>query len=173
MMPEIPPPPEKVPDYVLYGRRYNCPYLPRPKKLAPEIPAAVHVHPDLESALRAAKRGARYKSGRWYGRKAEGDGFTVSESGTIRVDEEGHTLFVSSAKGHHRYLSVTQEQAQALMDRIANLTTKNQKNYKIHLIPDCFRVGSPLCDNFLSKNWHEASFSLHTHTDPRPTHIPS
>ena len=42
-------------------------------------------------------------------------------------------------------------QAQALLDRIANLTTKNQKNYKIHIVPDCFRVGSPLCDNFLSK----------------------
>ena len=83
MIPEIPPPPDKVPDYVLYGRRYNRPHLPRPKKLAPEIPAAEYVHPNLESALLAAKRGARYKSGRWYGRKAEGDGFCVYENGRV------------------------------------------------------------------------------------------
>jgi len=49
-------------------------------------------------------------------------------------------------------------QAQALLDRIANLTTKNQKNYKIHIVPDCFRVGSPLCDNFLSKKLARSQF---------------
>ena len=83
MMPEIQPPPDKVPDYVLYGRRYNRPYLPRPKKLAPEIPAAIHVHPDLESALSAAKRGARYKSGCWFGRMEGEDGFCVFYDGRV------------------------------------------------------------------------------------------
>ena len=84
MIPEMSPPITEIPDYILCNRRYNRPYTyPRPKKLAPEIPAAEYVHPNLERALLAAKRGARCKSGRWYGRMDGGDGFCVYDNGRV------------------------------------------------------------------------------------------
>ena len=83
MIPEMPPPITEIPDYILY-RRERQPYPPRrSKKLAPEIPAAEYVHPNLERALLAAKRGVRYKSGRWYGRMEGGDGFCVYDNGRV------------------------------------------------------------------------------------------
>ena len=49
--------------------------------------------------------------------------FTVSEPGTVRISEEGITTFEPSAEGLHRVLSVTPEQAAALVDHIVELTT--------------------------------------------------
>ena len=54
-----------------------------------------------------------------------GDGFTVSDPGTIGVTEEGVTTFAPSPDGLHRYLSVTPEQAKALVERIVKMTTKD------------------------------------------------
>ena len=60
----------------------------------------------------------------------EGDGwFTVSEPGTVHIDENGITTFEPDPEGHHRILSVDEAQAQALVDRIVELTTP-QENEK-------------------------------------------
>ena len=82
MMPEFPPLPTEIPDYV-WSRRYDKPsFLPRPKK-EPKDTAAVYLHPNLEEALKAAKRGARGNSGRWFGRESESGCFCVYEGGKV------------------------------------------------------------------------------------------
>lgn len=81
MMPEFPPLPTEIPDYILC-RRERPSYYPRPKK-EPKDTAAVYLHPNLEEALKAAKRGARSSSGRWFGRENGGEGFCVYEGGKV------------------------------------------------------------------------------------------
>ena len=46
-----------------------------------------------------------------------GEMFTVSPEGRIEVTDEGSTLFTEEAGGTRRYLSVTPEQASAILDR--------------------------------------------------------
>lgn len=49
--------------------------------------------------------------------------FTVSEPGFVHISEEGVSTFEPSPEGRHRILSVTPEQADALVKRIIELTT--------------------------------------------------
>ena len=81
MMPEFPPLPTEIPDYILC-RRERPSYYPRPKR-EPQDTAAIITHPNLEEALKAAKRGARSSSGRWFGRENSGEGFCVYEGGKV------------------------------------------------------------------------------------------
>ena len=81
MMPEFPPLPTEIPDYILC-RRERPSFLPRPRRNEPKDTAAVYLHPNLEEALLAAKRGARSSSGRWFGRESDG-GFCVYEGGKV------------------------------------------------------------------------------------------
>ena len=52
-----------------------------------------------------------------------GDWFTVSEPGRIVVTEEGSTLFEADEAGTRRYLSVTDEQAKAILDHFVEVIT--------------------------------------------------
>ena len=71
MIPELPPPPTEIPDYV-WDRKYDRPsYYPRPRRNEPKDTAAVILHTNPEEALLAAKNGARGNSGRWFGRISE------------------------------------------------------------------------------------------------------
>ncbi len=82
MIPELPPPITEIPDYV-WDQKYDRPsYYPRPKK-EPKDTAPIITHPNLEEALKAAKRGARGNSGRWFGRESESGCFCVYEGGKV------------------------------------------------------------------------------------------
>ena len=81
MMPEFPPLPTEIPDYILC-RRERPSYYPRPKK-EPKDNAATFLHSNQEEALLAAKRGARSSSGRWFGRESGVDGFCVYVGGKV------------------------------------------------------------------------------------------
>lgn len=81
MMPEFPPLPTEIPDYILC-RRERPSYYPRPKK-EPKDTAAVFYHANGEEALKAAKNGARGNSGRWFGRESESGCFCVYEGGKV------------------------------------------------------------------------------------------
>lgn len=50
--------------------------------------------------------------------------FTVSEPGTVSISESGISTFEPSTDGLHRVLSVSPAQAEALRDRIVELTTR-------------------------------------------------
>ena len=82
----IPPPITEVPDYV-WSRQYDKPVFQsvRPAQKTEEEGRRV-AHPDVESALRAAKRACRAHPGRWFGRgssRADGVEFLVREDGKI------------------------------------------------------------------------------------------
>ena len=80
MKPELPPLPTEIPDYV--WRMKQPSYYSRPNR-EPKDTAAIIIHPNLEEALLAAKRGARSSSGRWFGREYGVDGFCVYEDGKV------------------------------------------------------------------------------------------
>lgn len=76
------PPPTEIPDYVLYSKRYNRAYIPR----QPKEEYRVVVHPDKESALKAAKMAVKQKRGRYFGRASDPaiqDAFNVYENGKV------------------------------------------------------------------------------------------
>ena len=82
----IAPPITEVPDYV-WAPRYDKPcFLPgRPIRKVKEEGRRIS-HPDAESALKAAKKACREKSGRWFGRAPEGSGplaFLVYEDSKV------------------------------------------------------------------------------------------
>jgi inosine-uridine nucleoside N-ribohydrolase len=52
-----------------------------------------------------------------------GDWFTVSEPGRIVVTDEGSTLFEADEAGTRRYLSVTDDQAKAILDHFVEVIT--------------------------------------------------
>ena len=52
-----------------------------------------------------------------------GDWFTVSAPGRIEVTEEGATLFTEDPEGTRRYLSVTDEQAKAILQHFVEMIT--------------------------------------------------
>jgi len=61
----------------------------------------------------------------------EGDKwFTVSEPGTIKVTEEGSTLFTPDEKGTRRYISVDKAQAEAIKAHFIELITSKPANKK-------------------------------------------
>ena len=83
MMPEFPPLPTEIPDYV-WSRRYDKPsFLPRPRRNEPKDTAPIFYHTNCEEALKAAKNGARGNSGRWFGRESESGCFCVYEGGKV------------------------------------------------------------------------------------------
>ena len=55
--------------------------------------------------------------------------FTVSEPGTVVVDDAGFTHFTPSAEGRHRLLSATPEQCATLRDYIIRTTTRAPKHF--------------------------------------------
>ena len=82
--PAIPLPTEE-PDYIKYGRRYQRPYYKRSEK-SPKDEYSVVVHPDRESALKAAKTAVKQKRGRYFGRASDPalqDAFNVYENGKV------------------------------------------------------------------------------------------
>jgi hypothetical protein len=81
MMPEFPPLPTEIPDYV--WRMKQPSFYPRPRRNEPKDTAAVFYHANGEEALRAAKNGARGNSGRWFGLESGSDGFCVYEGGKV------------------------------------------------------------------------------------------
>lgn len=52
-----------------------------------------------------------------------GDWFTMSEPGTIEVEDNGATGFTPSAEGPHRYFTVTEEQAEAIKAHFVEIIT--------------------------------------------------
>ncbi len=56
-----------------------------------------------------------------------GDWFTVSEPGRIIVTDEGSTLFEADEAGTRRYLSVTEDQAKAILDHFVEVITSEPK----------------------------------------------
>ena len=86
--------PTEIPDYVLYSKRYNRAFIPGQKK-NPKDEYSVVVHPDRESALKAAKIAVKQNRGRYFGRASDPaiqDAFNVYENGKIveqhRVSED-------------------------------------------------------------------------------------
>lgn len=59
-----------------------------------------------------------------------GDWFTVSEPGRIVVTDEGSTLFEADEAGTRRYLSVTEEQAKAILDHFVEVITAEPASVK-------------------------------------------
>lgn len=55
--------------------------------------------------------------------------FTVSEPGTVVVDNEGYTHFTPSPDGRHRWLTATPEQRATLRDYIVRTTTRPPKHF--------------------------------------------
>lgn len=55
--------------------------------------------------------------------------FTLSEPGTVSVDERGYTHFTPDPGGRHVRLSATPEQATALLDYIVRTTTRPAKHH--------------------------------------------
>ncbi len=61
----------------------------------------------------------------------EGDKwFAVSEPGTIKVTDEGSTLFTPDEKGTRRYISVDKAQAEAIKAHFIELITSKPANKK-------------------------------------------
>lgn len=56
-----------------------------------------------------------------------GDWFTVSEPGRIIVTDEGSTLFEADEAGTRRYLSVTEDQAKAILDHFVEVITSEPR----------------------------------------------
>ncbi len=56
-----------------------------------------------------------------------GDWFTVSPPGCIEVTEEGSTLFTEDPAGTRRYLAVTQEQRDAILQHFIEIITSPKK----------------------------------------------
>lgn len=84
----MPPPYTTVPDYVWADVR-DCAlqFAPMTRKRS-EPPVPEIIHPDGESALKAAKQAAKEKSGRYYGAFHNTDGrkgFNVYENGKMVV----------------------------------------------------------------------------------------
>jgi len=73
---DIAPPPTEIPDYVLYSKRYQRPQFSRPNT-ALAADCRVVVHPDGESALKAAKAATKGKRDRYFGRGRDGSGRDV------------------------------------------------------------------------------------------------
>lgn len=88
VIPPMPPPYTSVPDYVWADVR-DCALQFAPmtrKRQEPSVP--VIVHPDGESALKAAKQAVKEKTGRYYGRSENQQGrltFNVYENGKVVV----------------------------------------------------------------------------------------
>ena len=80
-MPEFPPLPTEIPDYV--WRMKQPSYYPRPRRNEPKDTAPIFYHANGEEALKAAKNGARGNSGRWFGRESESGCFCVYEGGKV------------------------------------------------------------------------------------------
>lgn len=59
-----------------------------------------------------------------------GDWFTVSDCGTISVDEEGATFFTPSEEGERRVLSVTESQADAIKEHFVSLVSRKPLVYQ-------------------------------------------
>ena len=93
--PAIPLPTEE-PDYIKYGRRYQRPNYKRSEKSPKD--EYMDVHPDRESALKAAKTAVKQKRGRYFGRASDPaiqDAFNVYENGKV---VEQHRVSVDSQK---------------------------------------------------------------------------
>ena len=75
------PPITEIPDYVWKMKQPS--FYQRPKKNEPKDSAAVLLHANCEEALKAAKRGARGNSGRWFGRESESGCFCVYEGRNV------------------------------------------------------------------------------------------
>ncbi|MEP7365501.1 MAG: nucleoside hydrolase [Acidobacteriota bacterium] len=58
--------------------------------------------------------------------------FGLSESGTIVVDDEGKTLFRSSATGRHRYLTLNAEQRAKTLEALIQLSSQPPDNINRH-----------------------------------------
>ena len=56
-----------------------------------------------------------------------GDWFTVSEPGRIIMTDEGSTLFEADEAGTRRYLSVTEDQAKAILDHFVEVITSEPR----------------------------------------------
>ena len=56
-----------------------------------------------------------------------GDWFTVSPPGRIEVTEEGSTLFTEDSAGTRRYLAVTKEQREAILQHFIEIITSPKK----------------------------------------------
>lgn len=56
--------------------------------------------------------------------------FTISERGTISIDERGMNSFTPSASGKHRYLTTTSEQNAKLMRLVEKITAMKPKSFK-------------------------------------------
>lgn len=57
-----------------------------------------------------------------------GDWFTVSPAGRIEVTEEGSTLFTEDPAGDRRYLAVTPEQGEAILNHFVEVITSQPKS---------------------------------------------
>ena len=82
---ELPPLPSEIPDYVLYSKSFDRPYFSGRNKLSKDRYSVV-VHPDRESALKAAKTAVKQKRGRYFGRASDPaiqDAFNVYENGKV------------------------------------------------------------------------------------------
>ena len=82
----VAPPITEIPDYV-WSRQYDKPcFLPGKPVQKPKEEGRRILHPDAESALRAAKRACRANSARWLGRsssQADATEFLVYEDGKV------------------------------------------------------------------------------------------
>ena len=79
------PPPTEIPDYILYGKRHQRPQFSRPNT-ALAADCRIVIHPDGESALKAAKTATKGKCDRYFGRGRDGSGrdvFNVYENSKI------------------------------------------------------------------------------------------
>lgn len=61
---------------------------------------------------------------------SKGNLLTISEPGTIRVDEKGFTHFEKNSTGNHYVLSIDQEQTPKLKQYFINLIKQKPKRYK-------------------------------------------
>ncbi len=82
----LPPPPTEVPDYV-WSPRYDRPcYLPGRPSNKPKDTGRRISHPNVETALQAAKKTCRAHPGRWFGRSSADTGpaaFLVYEGSKV------------------------------------------------------------------------------------------
>lgn len=69
---------------VLYSKRYNRAYIPRQKK-QPKEEYRVVVHPDKESALKAAKMAVKQKRDRYFGRASDGGIYQLRSMHNARI----------------------------------------------------------------------------------------
>ena len=56
--------------------------------------------------------------------------FNISPAGHIEVTDEGYTHYTQDASGRHFYLSVTPEQARAILDYFVRMVTSKRDNLK-------------------------------------------